>query len=318
MKLVIQIPCFNEEKTLEKTLNDIPEKINGIDEINILVIDDGSTDKTYEIAKNHKKVTKIIKLQKNQGLAKAFIRGIEEALEMGGDIIVNTDGDNQYKGEYIKDIIKPIIEEKAAVVIGDRQINNVKDFSAGKKVLQKLGSAFVRLLSSTDVTDTTSGFRAFSRESALHMHIFSDYSYTLENILQLSTLGFKIVSVKIKTNSPERKSRLAHNMYEYIIKSTKTIFKLFFIYNPLKLFIPLTYLFGLPGLFLIGRYFYFYFTKTGQTGHVQSLIIGSGLMIISFFMIVVGLIASLISTNRKILESIDYKMKKSLYDNKKK
>ena len=318
MKLVVQIPCYNEEKTLEKTINGIPESIEGIDKIDILIIDDGSTDATYEIARNKKRVTKVVKLYKNQGLAKAFMRGIDEALLMGAEIIVNTDGDNQYCGEDIPLLIKPILENKTDVVIGDRQINTIKDFSKTKKILQKFGSAFVRLLSSSDVKDTTSGFRAYSRESALNIHVFSHFSYTLENILQLSLLNFKIISVKIHTNSKERKSHLAKNSFDYIYKATKSILHLFFIYNPLKIFIPLTYFLGLPGLFLILRYFYYFFAIKGQTGHTQSLVIGIGLIIISFFMFIVGLLASLISTNRRILESIDYKSKKSLYDKKSK
>ncbi len=310
MKLVVQIPCYNEEATLEKTIAGIPETIKGIDVIEIIVINDGSTDSTLKKAEEHFRVAEVVNLHSRRGLAGAFMAGIHKALSRNANIIVNTDGDNQYRGDDITNLVMPILDDNADVVIGDRQVAIIRHFSKTKKWLQKTGSAFVRWISGADVTDATSGFRAFSRDSALHLQVFSKYSYTLETILQLSIMHFKIASVKVRTNRKERESHLMKSVPEYIIKSIKTLLLLSYIYNPQKLFKPLSQVFGLPGLFLIVRFFYFYFTNLGPTGHVQSLIIGIALLLSSFFFIIVGLIADLISTNRKILESIHYEIRK--------
>jgi len=314
MKLVIQIPCYNEEQTLKQTIDDIPEQIPGIDIIDIVVIDDGSTDLTCYTAQNLARVRSVIKFNSHKGLARAFMAGIRECLSIGADIIVNTDGDNQYAGRDIPKLIAPIVRKDADVVIGDRQVQNIKHFSLIKKMLQKTGSKVVKTLSKNEISDATSGFRAFSRESAMRLRIFSSYSYTLESIIQLSSMNFKIVSVNIDTNKKLRESRLMRSIPEYVFKSTVTIIRLFYIYNPLKLFMPLSVLSGIPGLFFVIRFFYYYFTIPGQTGHIQSLIVGLSLCGFSIFMLLTGSVVHLITTNRKILEDIDYITKKIDYE----
>jgi len=314
MKIIVQIPCLNEEETLETAIRDIPDKIAGADELEIIVIDDGSTDNTYETAKKISRVSRVIRMPVHQGLPAAFMKGVNAALESGADIIVNTDGDNQYYGRDIEKLIKPIIDGEADVVIGDRQVETISHFSMLKKFLQKSGSAIVRHLSKSGVYDATSGFRAFSRESAMRLKVFSKYSYTLETIIQLASADFKIVSVYVKTNPKLRESHLIKSIPEYLYKSGKTIVMLFFIYNPLKLFMPLCLLFGVSGAVLVLRFFYFYFFALGATGHVQSFVFGLALSGISFMFCLTGGIASLIAANRRILEDIDYETKKMKYE----
>ncbi|MFH1415139.1 MAG: glycosyltransferase family 2 protein [Elusimicrobiota bacterium] len=316
MKLVVQIPCYNEEGTLKGTIDDIPEKIPGIDTIEIVVVDDGSTDLTCYTAQNIARVRSVVKFNSHKGLARAFMAGIRESLSLGADIIVNTDGDNQYSGKDIPKLIAPILNKEADAVIGNRQVQNIKHFSFIKRLLQKAGSQVVNMLSNNEISDVTSGFRAFSRESSLRLRIFSNYSYTLESIIQLSSMNFKIVSVNVDTNKKLRESRLMRSIPEYVFKSTLTIIRLFFVYNPLKLFMPLFVLSGIPGVLFVIRFFYFYFTISGQTGHIQSLIVGLSLCGFSIFMLLIGSIVHLITTNRKILEDVDYLTKKMSYEKK--
>ncbi|MFZ6016409.1 MAG: glycosyltransferase family 2 protein [Nitrospirota bacterium] len=309
MRLVIQIPCFNEEATLNETINDLPEKIPGIDEIKILVIDDGSTDRTVEVAKAHPRVSKIVELDGHQGLAKAFKRGLEEALRMGADIIVNTDADNQYSGGDIEKLISPIISKRADMVIGDRNINSIPHFSRIKKILQNIGSYAVRIISKTNIRDATSGFRAYSRETAMKLNIFSSYTYTLETIIQAGLQGLRIEAAGIKTNRTTRESRLIRSIPNYVYRSILTMLEIFIIYNPIKFFSLISLFFFTPGLFLICRFFYFYFTVKGPTGYIQSLVISIALIMIGSLILLIGIVANLISTNRKLLEEMNRKLK---------
>ena len=307
MKLVIQIPCYNEEQTIAETLSSIPQSIEGIDDVNIVVINDGSTDKSSEIAKTFGAV--VVDLKQNKGLANAFRAGLQKSLELGADIIVNTDADNQYCASDIDKLIKPILEDEADMVIGARDIVNIKEFSLVKKCLQKLGSAVLRLFSSTDVKDAPSGFRAFSKEAALKLNIFDNYTYTMETIIQASAKGLRIKSVPISVNETKRKSKLVKNIPSYVIKSTKTILRMFIVYRPFRFFVSMASVFGVLGLFLALRFIYFYINGSGN-GHVQSLIFSAIFLISSVQLIIVAVIGDLLSINRKLLEDIQTRIKR--------
>jgi len=308
MKLVIIIPCFNEEKTLPDVLKSIPKKIPGITKIETVVIDDGSTDKTVKVAKKHG-IKRFLIHKTNEGLAKSFSDGLDEALHLGADIIVNTDGENQYPQEDIPRLIKPIMEKKADIVIADRQTDKIKHFSLGKKILQKVGSATVRFFSGTNVPDVVSGFRAYSREAALHLNIFTDYSYTIETIVQAGKKKLLIQSIKIKTKPKTRNSRLIKNLWFYLKASTATTLRLFAIYEPLKVFGYIAFITALPGFILIIRFIYI--SIIGAPGaHLQSLIMASMFVLVGFQIGLIGIVADLISINRRKTESILYRIKK--------
>lgn len=307
MKLVIQIPCYNEEKSLPITIKDLPDKIEGIDEIEILVIDDGSTDRTVKVAQELG-VKSIVSLGHNKGLAKAFVAGINKALDMGADIIVNTDADNQYRALYIKDLINPIIENKADIVIGTRPVSEIKHFSFLKKILQKLGSFVMRLVSKTDVKDAPSGFRAFSRNAALQLNVFDNYTYTLETIIQAKAKGLVVDSVDIEVNPELRKSRLFSNMFQYIRRSIFTMLRMFIIYRPFRFFIILGSLILFFGLIPGGRFLYFFLNGSGQ-GHIQSLILSAILLITGVQVVLLAVISELISINRKLIEDVQRMVK---------
>ena len=309
MKLVIQIPCYNEEQSLPVTLRDLPRHIDGIDEIEILVIDDGSTDKTVEVA-NELGVDEVISLGANKGLAKAFVAGINKALDMGADIIVNTDADNQYDASYIKDIVKPLLEDKADIVIGARPVSDIKHFSRLKKILQKLGSFVMRCVSKTDVKDAPSGFRAFSRNAALQLNVFDNYTYTLETIIQAKAKGLVIESVEVGVNPELRKSRLFSNMFIYIRRSVFTMLRMFIIYRPFRFFVTFGSLFLLAGVILGGRFLYYYAVGSGQ-GHIQSLILAAILLLTGVQVVLIAVLSELISINRKLLEDIQRMVKSS-------
>lgn len=309
MKLVIQIPCYNEEQSLPVTLRDLPRHIDGIDEIEILVIDDGSTDKTVEVA-NELGVDEVISLGANKGLAKAFVAGINKALDMGADIIVNTDADNQYDASYIKDIVKPLLENKADIVIGARPVSDIKHFSRLKKILQKLGSFVMRCVSKTDVKDAPSGFRAFSRNAALQLNVFDNYTYTLETIIQAKAKGLVIESVEVGVNPELRKSRLFSNMFVYIRRSVFTMLRMFIIYRPFRFFVTFGSLFLLAGVILGGRFLYYYAVGSGQ-GHIQSLILAAILLLTGVQVVLIAVLSELISINRKLLEDIQRMVKSS-------
>lgn len=307
MKLIIQIPCFNEEQSLPITLAELPKEIAGIDEIEVLIIDDGSTDKTVEVAKSLG-VNHIVKFENNKGLAKAFVAGITRALEEGADIIVNTDADNQYQAKDIEKLVRPIIEKQADIVIGSRPVASIKHFSFLKKCLQKLGSWVMRLLSSTDVKDAPSGFRAFSRTAAMQLNIFDNYSYTLETIIQAKAKGLTIKNVDICVNPELRKSRLFKNMFSYILKSAYTMIRMFIIYRPFRFFAVLGLISLLFGFCISCRFLYFYFTGFGR-GHVQSLIFAAVFLLSGVQIGLIAVLAELIAINRKLLEDVQNRLK---------
>lgn len=314
MKLIIQIPCYNEAETLEVTLNDLPKHIDGVDEIEYLIINDGSADNTVEVARNWG-VQHVVDFKCNRGLAKGFQAGLDECLRQGADIIVNTDADNQYNGDDIETLIKPILDGKADIVIGERPIDQTEHFSPLKKKLQHLGSWVVRKASQTDIPDAPSGFRAFSREAALRMNVNNEYTYTLETIVQAGRNKMAITSVPIRTNPELRKSRLFNSMFGYIKKSIFTIIRAYIMYRPLDFFGKLGVIPFLIGIILGVRYLIFMAMGNGG-GHVQSLLLAVALIIIGFLIWVIGIQADLISANRKLLEDIRYETKKHSYSKK--
>lgn len=308
MKLVIQIPCYNEEATLGQTLSELPKTIEGIDEIEILVIDDGSIDKTLDVARQNG-VKNFEILPVNLGLAKAFSCGLRKALTMGADIIVNTDADNQYCAADIEKLVEPILKMQADIVIGARPIEEIQHFSCIKKLLQKFGSYVMRLVSSTDIADATSGFRAFSRDSALQINVFDNYTYTLETIIQARAKGFEIISVPINVNPELRKSRLIKNVLDYIRRSVFTMLRMFIVYRPFRFFALIGLLFLIPGLLVGLRFLYFYIFGSGH-GHVQSLIFSAVLVLTGVQIGLIAVLADLLSVNRKLLEDIQTRLKK--------
>jgi glycosyltransferase involved in cell wall biosynthesis len=297
-------------ENLPATIADLPRQIEGIDTIEILVIDDGSTDGTSEVARAHG-VDHIVRFQANQGLARAFAAGLEAALRAGADIIVNTDADNQYVAADIAKLVQPIIERRADMVIGARDIRNIGHFSVIKKLLQWMGSSFVRRLTHSTLPDMTSGFRAYDREAAMRLNIFSEFTYTLETILQADASGITITHVPIRTNAKVRESRLFASLGEYVARSLTTIMRIYTMYNPLRVFTTLAAIFVVPGCFLLARFLYFYFTLSDvQTGHIQSLVVAAILVILGFQIYLFGLLADITSQNRKLLEDILLRVKK--------
>lgn len=313
MKLIIQIPCLNEAETLEIALNDLPKHIDGIDEIEYLIINDGSQDNTVEVAKNWG-VHYVVNFKQNKGLAKGFMAGIDACLSNGADIIVNTDADNQYCGEDIEKLVRPILDGKADVVIGERPIDDTEHFSPLKKKLQHIGSWTVRIASKSDIPDAPSGFRAYSREAAMRLNVVNKYTYTLETIVQAGHERFAMTSVPIRTNAELRESRLFSSMFGYIKKSMVTIVRSFMMYKPLTFFGGIGVVLFLIGLLLGIRYLIFIVMGTAG-GHVQSLILASTLMMMGFMTGIIGLQADIIAANRKILEDIQYHVRKIDYDN---
>jgi len=306
-KLIIQLPCYNEEEALPTTLGDLPRSLPGIDKVEWLVIDDGSSDRTFEVAKSLG-VDHVVRLPAHEGLAKAFIAGLEASVQAGADIIINTDADNQYRADDIEKLVAPILEGSAEVVVGARPIGQIPHFSPLKKLLQRLGSWVVRLLSRSDVTDAASGFRAMSRRVAMRTHVFSEYTYTLETIIQAGQKGSTITSVPIRVNADLRPSRLVKSVPSYIRRQLLTIVRIFMTYRPFRFFaLPGIALFGIG--FLIGLRFLFYFFTGSGGGHVQSLILAALLLGTGAFLVVVGLLADLISVNRKLLEQIDWRVR---------
>ncbi len=308
MKLIIQIPCYNEEIALPVTLSQLPKHIDGIDEIEVLISDDGSSDRTVDIAKEYG-VNHIVTSTHHRGLAKAFIFGIQRALYEGADIIVNTDADNQYCADDIEKLVKPILEKHADIVIGTRPIKEMKNFSFFKKCLQFLGSKIVRLLSSSTVEDAPSGFRAFSRDAALAINVFDNYTYTIETVIQSKTKGLHLVSVPVRVNSCYRKSRLVKNIFTYIQKNSFTILRMFIIYRPFRFFSFIGGLVFISGLILLSRFLFLYVMNLGS-GHIQSLIISSILITTGFQITILGVLADLLSINRKLIEDIQIRIKK--------
>ena len=311
MYLIIQIPCYNEADTLPRTLADLPDHIPGVRRIETLVIDDGSTDDTAAVARKLG-VHHIVRHPHNRGLAAVFQTGLNTALRLGADIIVNTDADNQYPGHEIPRLIAPILEGRADIVIGDRQTHTLRHFSPLKRFLQRWGSWVVRLASGTQVPDATSGFRAFSREAAMRLTIFTKYTYTLETIIQAGKKGLVTTSVPIQVNAPLRESRLIQSNWNYIKRNAATILRLYTFYEPLKTFSCLSLPFFLGGLFLLGRFLYFYFSGQLTTlgRYVQSVVIGGTLLTLGLLIFVLGVVADLIAANRLLTEETLYHIKR--------
>lgn len=307
MKLIIQIPCYNEEKSLPITLNALPKEIEGIDEIEVLIINDGSTDKTVEVARSLG-VKHIVEMPHNCGLAKAFVAGINTALSLDADIIVNTDADNQYCADDIEKIIKPILNGSADIVIGSRPVSKIQHFSLLKKMLQKLGSFVMRLISSTDVEDAPSGFRAFSRNAAIQLNVFDNYTYTLETIIQARAKGLILECVPINVNPDLRKSKLVKNIFDYVRRSMFTMIRMFIIYRPFRFFAILAGIFLFFGA-LIGIRFLYYFINENGAGHIQSLILSAILILTGVQVAVIAVLSELMSINRKLLEDIQRRLK---------
>jgi len=314
MKLIIQIPCLNEEQTLPETLKDLPRSLNGIDDIEVLIIDDGSTDRTVEFAKEHG-AHHVLKLTNNKGLAKAFIFGISHSLKLGADIIVNTDADNQYFGGDIEKLIRPILDKRADIVIGNRQVETISHFSPIKILLQKLGSWTVRQLSGTTIPDATSGFRAYSKEAALQMNVISDFTYTVETIISAGNKNLAIEHTPVRTNKKTRESRLFPSIQVYLRRTLVTMLKVYSMYRPLKLFTIAGGTIFLIGFTIGCRYLFFFFQ--GQTeGHIQSLILSAITLIVGFQIIMMGIAAELIAINRQLLEDIQLRVKKKEVESK--
>lgn len=308
MKLIIQIPCYNEADTLEIALNDLPKELDGIDQIEYLIINDGSSDDTERIALEWG-VHYVVHFKRNLGLAKGFLAGLDLALRHGADIIVNTDADNQYCGADIEKLIRPILDREADIVIGERPIDEIEHFSYIKKKLQRFGSKVVRMASRTDIPDAPSGFRAYSRKAAMRMNVHNEYTYTLETIVQAGRNKMAITSVPVHTNPDLRESRLMGSIYDYIKKSMLTILRAVLMYKPMQSFVLLGMAALLGGGAIGVRFVYYYFQGQGG-GHVQSLILASMLIVIGVQTFMLGLQADIISANRKLLEDIQYRVKK--------
>ncbi|MSR88793.1 MAG: glycosyltransferase family 2 protein [Candidatus Margulisbacteria bacterium] len=310
-KVIIQIPAFNEENSLPITLSKLPKTMPGIDIVEWLVIDDGSTDKTVEVAHKYG-AHHVVSHVKNQGLAKTFMTGIEACLCRGADIIVNTDADNQYCADDIEKLVAPILNGKAEVVVGERPIFEINHFSISKKYLQKLGSWMVRTLSKTNVQDAPSGFRAYSRNAAMRLNVFNTYTYTLETIIQAGRSGISIASVPIRTNEDLRPSRLVKSVPHYIKQSVLTMSRVITTYKPLTVFLWLSAIPFLIGALLLSRWLLFYLGDTPAT-HIPSLILSIGCILVGIQLAIFGLIADIISVNRKLLEDIQYKLRSEMY-----
>lgn len=307
MKLIIQIPCLNESGTLGIALAELPRSVQGFDQVEWLIIDDGSTDNTAQLAKELG-VDHVVKHPVNRGLATAFMTGLETCLRLGADVIVNTDADNQYEAADIPKLTAPILAGEADMVIGARPIDDTEHFSWIKKKLQRLGSWAVRVASSTDVIDAPSGFRAISRETAMRLNVFNAYTYTLETIIQAGVSNLRVASVPIRTNPDLRPSRLVKSISSYVRRSLVTILRIFVIYRPVAFFFWPGLLLGAIGSIAALRFLYFYFVAGTGSGHVQSLIFGSLCIILSALMFMVALIADMITANRKLMEKINVRL----------
>ena len=306
-KLIIQIPCLNEASTLPATLRDLPTEIQGVDTIEFLVIDDGSSDETANIARQCG-VHYVVRFRTNKGLAAAFMAGLDTALRRGADIIVNTDADNQYVGRDVTKLVQPILRHEADIVIGDRNVRTLRHMPRLKRWLQLLGSWVVRQVSNTRIPDTTSGFRAYSREAAMRLTIVSEFSYTLESIIQAGKTRMAITHVPVATNEKTRASRLFDNVFTYVKKSAATIVRIYTMYEPLKVFTLAGSLTFAVGLLVSLRFLYLYISGQGQ-GNIQSLILSAVLMIVGFQIILIGLMADVLSANRKLSEEILYRIR---------
>ena len=303
MKLIIQIPCFEEEQTLPATLAELPREVPGIDEVEWLVIDDGSTDRTIEVARAGG-VDHIVRLTNNKGLAAAFQAGLDACLKLGADIIVNTDADNQYRGADVATLVAPLLAGEADMVIGNRETDQIEHFSPLKKRLQRWGSAVVRRASGTNVPDTTSGFRAYNREAALQLQVVSKFTYTLESIIQAGKMLVAVDHVPIRTNEQTRESRLFPSMWAYVRRNTVSIFRIYTLYEPLRVFVAAAAFFALIGAAIWARFLYFYFFSDEPGQHIQSLILGSTLFIVAVQLAALGVIGDILAGTRVIQQRV--------------
>lgn len=311
MKVIVQIPCLNEEKTLPLVLKSIPKKIKGVDELEILIIDDGSTDKTVEVAKKYG-VHHIVRHTRNMGLARSFRDGVDRALELGADIVVNTDGDNQYPQEKISELVQPIIQSKAEIVIADRQTQKIAHFSPFKKLLQRFGSFIVNKAAGTDLPDAASGFRAYSKYSLLRLNILTKFSYCMETIIQAGNKNLAIVSIPVETNPKLRESRLFKNTGQHVMQSSMAIIRSYIMFKPFSVFATIGTSLFLLGLIPFIRYAILMLSNDNG-GHLQSLIIGVVLLISSVLAFALGILADLLRTNRILLEDSLERTKNELY-----
>src|SRR3954449_3769530 len=302
MKLIIQIPCWDEEEQLPRTLADLPREVPGVDSVEWLVIDDGSTDRTVDVARENG-VDHIVRLTNNKGLAAAFQAGLDAALKLGADIVVNTDADNQYNAADIPRLIQPILEGNADMVVGARPIDQIEHFSPIKKRLQRLGSAVVRRASETNIADTTSGFRAYNREAALQVQVVSKFTYTLETIIQAGKMTVAIDHVPIRTNPKTRESRLFPSMWAYVRRNATSIFRIYTLYEPLRVFLAAAALVGVVGAVIWARFLWLFFFSDGQ-GHVQSLILGSTLFIVAVQFAALGVLGDILAGSRVLQQRI--------------
>jgi len=302
VRLVIQIPCFNEAETLPATMADLPRVVSGFDEVLWLVVDDGSSDETAEVAKACG-ADAVVKLTQNKGLAVAFQVGLDASLRLGADVIVNTDADNQYSASNIPDLVEPITSGDADLVVGSRDISNHEEFSTLKKFLQKIGSWVVRQASSTEVSDVTSGFRAYSKEAALQVNVVSQFTYTLETLIQAGRSDLVVSDIPIKVNPTTRPSRLFRSKRQYVRRSAGTISRVYAMHQPLRVFNIPAAIFALVGIVLFGRFGWFYVTAGGE-GHIQSLIVGAVCLLVAMQMLMLGLLADLLRSNRVISERV--------------
>lgn len=300
VRLVVQVPCLNEEETLPLVLESIPREIPGIDEIVVLVIDDGSTDRTVEVARQHG-VTEFVRHARNRGLGRSFHDGVQRALELGADIVVNTDGDNQYPQERITDLVQPILTRQADIVIADRQVHLVEHFSRLKILLQKFGSRIVNLAAGTDLPDAASGFRAYSRESIMLLNTITRFSYCMETIIQAGNKKLKIVSIPVVTNAKTRESRLFSSTRQHILKSAGAIIRAYIMYKPYVIFTSFALFFAILGLLPFIRFAVLQL-QDNPGSHLQSLLVGSVLLIVAFLCVIIGIISDLIRTNRILIE----------------
>lgn len=307
-RVIIQIPCYNESATLPGTLRDLPRSLPGVDAVEWLVIDDGSTDGTSDVARANG-VQHVVRFDRNRGLAAAFAAGLEASIRAGADIVVNTDADNQYRAADIEALVTPILERRAEIVIGDRRVGSLPNFSWLKRRLQVLGSWILGRAAELEIPDATSGFRALSRDAALRTLVLSNYSYTLETLIQAGARRAAVLSVPIGINPQTRPSRLMRSIPEYIRKSTVTILRAYAMYQPLRVFVTLGSILIVLGLLPGFRFLYFY-VSGNRVGHVQSLILAAVLIIVGFQIVLIGLVADVLASNRKLLEEVVYRLRR--------